>query len=91
MMTHYWLAGGGLALLFLGGEMLVRGSVGLARRLGVSPLLIGLVVVGFGTSTPELIVSLGAALQGRTDIAVGNVVGSNIANILLILGIAALI
>jgi cation:H+ antiporter len=54
MMTHYWLAGGGLALLFLGGEMLVRGSVGLARRLGVSPLLIGLVVVGFGTSTPEL-------------------------------------
>ncbi len=90
-MTHYWLAGGGFALLFLGGEMLVRGSVGLARRLGVSPLLIGLVVVGFGTSTPELMVSLEAALQGRTDIAVGNVVGSNIANILLVLGIAALI
>lgn len=56
MMTQYWLAGGGLALLFLGGEILVRGSVGLARRLRVSPLLIGLVVVGFGTSTPELMV-----------------------------------
>jgi len=91
MMTHYWLAGGGLVLLYLGGEMLVHGSVGLARRLGVSPLLIGLVVVGFGTSTPELMVSLEAALQGRTDIAVGNIVGSNITNILLILGIAALI
>jgi cation:H+ antiporter len=91
MMTNYWLAGGGLALLFLGGEMLVRGSVGLARRLGVSPLLIGLVVVGFGTSIPELMVSLEAALQGRPDIAVGNVVGSNIANILLVLGAAALI
>ena len=72
MMTQYWLAGGGLALLFLGGEMLVRGSVGLARKLGVSPLLIGLLVVGFGTSTPELMVSLDAALQERTDIAVGN-------------------
>ena len=91
MMTHYWLAGGGLALLFLGGEMLVRGAVGLARKLGVSPLLIGLVVIGFGTSTPELMVSLEAALHGRTDIAVGNVVGSNIANILLVLGITALI
>jgi cation:H+ antiporter len=90
-MTQYWLAGGGLALLFLGGEMLVRGSVGLARRLRVSPLLIGLVVVGFGTSTPELMVSLEAALQGQPDIAVGNVVGSNIANILLVLGVAALI
>lgn len=91
MMTQYWLVGGGLILLFLGGEMLVHGAVGLARNLGVSPLLIGLVVVGFGTSTPELMVSLDAALQGQPDIAVGNVVGSNIANILLVLGIAALI
>ncbi len=91
MILHYGLAGGGLVLLFLGGEMLVRGTVGVARRLGVSPLLIGLVVVGFGTSTPELIVSLEAAVQGRTNIAVGNVVGSNIANILLVLGVAALI
>jgi cation:H+ antiporter len=91
MMTPYWLAGGGLALLFLGGEMLVSGAVGFAGKLGVSPLLIGLVVVGFGTSAPELMVSLGAALQGQPDIAVGNVVGSNIANILLVLGAATLI
>ena len=90
-MMSYALVAGGFILLFLGGEMLVRGAVGLARQLGVSPLLIGLVVVGFGTSAPELMVSLEAALQGQPDIAVGNVVGSNIANILLVLGAAALI
>jgi cation:H+ antiporter len=81
----------GLVLLMSGGELLVRGSVGLARRFGVSPLLIGLTLVGFGTSTPELITSLQAALVGSPGIAVGNVVGSNIANILLILGLAAAI
>lgn len=81
----------GLVLLMGGGELLVRGSVSLARRLGVSPLLIGLTLVGFGTSTPELITSLQAALVGSPGIAVGNVVGSNIANILLILGLTALI
>ena len=81
----------GLVLLVLGGEALVRGAVALAARLGVSPLLIGLTVVGFGTSTPELVTSLQAAFAGSPGIAVGNVVGSNTANILLILGTAALI
>ena len=81
----------GLVLLLGGGEALVRGSVGLAMRLGVSPLLIGLTLVGFGTSTPELVASLEAAFLGAPGIAVGNVVGSNIANILLILGISAII
>jgi cation:H+ antiporter len=81
----------GLVLLTSGGELLVRGSVSLARRLGVSPLLIGLTLVGVGTSTPELITSLHAALIGSPGIAVGNVVGSNIANILLILGLTAFI
>jgi len=81
----------GLILLFLGGEALVRGAVNLAARLGVSPLLIGLTIVAFGTSSPELVVSLQAGLKGQPDLAVGNVVGSNIANILLILGVSALI
>lgn len=82
---------GGLILLALGGESLVRGAVGVARTLGVSPLLTGLVIVGFGTSTPELVTSLIAALQQAPGIAVGNVMGSNIANILLILGVTAVI
>ena len=82
---------GGLALLVAGGEMLVRGAVAIARRLGVSPLLIGLTLVGFGTSTPELVTSVTAALEDSPGIAVGNIVGSNTANILLILGIAAFI
>ncbi len=82
---------GGLILLIVGGEMLVRGSVSLARRLGMSALVIGLTVVAFGTSAPELFVSVDAVLKGAPDIAVGNVVGSNIANILLVLGVSALI
>jgi len=87
-----WLElGAGLLLLLGGGEALVRGSVGVAMRLGVSPLLIGLTLVGFGTSTPELVASLEAALIGAPGIAIGNVVGSNIANILLILGVSAVI
>lgn len=81
----------GTALLATGGEVLVRGALAGARRLGVSPLLIGLVVVGFGTSTPELVVSVDAALRASPDIAVGNVVGSNVANVLLILGVCAVI
>jgi len=85
----YLLAG--LVGLFLGGEALVRGSVGIAQRLAIPPLLIGLTVVGFGTSTPELLVSVDAALRGVPDIALGNVVGSNIANILLIVGVSALV
>ncbi len=81
----------GLALLTLGADYLVRGAISFANRLGMPPLLIGLTVVGFGTSMPELLVSLQAALDGSPAIAVGNVVGSNIANILLILGVAAVI
>ena len=83
------LVAGGLALLLAGGELLVRGAVGLARGLGVTPLVIGLTVVAFGTSAPELVVSLQAALGGHPDIVLGNVVGSNVANILLIVGAAA--
>jgi cation:H+ antiporter len=81
----------GLAALFFGGEYLVKGASGVARHFRLSPMVIGLTVVGFGTSAPELLVSLQAALEGQPAIAIGNVVGSNIANILLILGISALI
>lgn len=81
----------GLAGLVLGGEMLVRGAVSVARSLGISPMVVGLTIVGFGTSTPELVTSLQAALSGSSGIAIGNVVGSNIGNALLILGIAALL
>jgi cation:H+ antiporter len=87
-----WLELGlGLMLLLAGGEGLVRGGAGLAARLGVPPLVIGLTVLGFGTSTPELVASLRAALSGSPGIALGNVVGSNIANIALILGLTALL
>jgi cation:H+ antiporter len=88
------IAGGlifGLFLLVVGGELLVRGAVAAAKSLGVSPLLIGLTLVGFGTSTPELVTSITAALGGSPGIAIGNAVGSNIANILLVLGAAAII
>ena len=81
----------GFVLLFLGGEVLVRGSVSLARRLQVSPFLIGATVIAFGTSAPELVVSLKAAFDDAMGIALGNIVGSNIANLLLILGMAALL
>lgn len=80
---------GGLAGLVLGGELLVRGAVGIATRYGVPPLVIGLTLVGFGTSMPELVTSVQAASAGSPGIAMGNVIGSNIANILLILGLAA--
>lgn len=82
---------GGLVLLLGGAEVLVRGAVGLAERLGVSKMVIGMTIVAFGTSAPELVVSLDAALTGVPGLAVGNVVGSNIANILLILGATAII
>ncbi|MDN7133555.1 calcium/sodium antiporter [Halomonas sp. MC140] len=81
----------GIVLLTLGGESLIRGAVAGARRVGVSPLLTGLVVVGFGTSAPELVVSIHAAMNQQPDIAIGNIVGSNIGNILLILGLCAVI
>jgi len=90
-MLDWLMVAGGLVLLFTGGEGLVRGAVGLSRRLGVSELVIGLTIVGFGTSMPELLVSVDAALADKPDIALGNIVGSNIANILLILGLSALI
>ena len=90
-MDTFLLLAGGLVLLIAGGEFLVRGSVRLAERFGMSPLLIGLTLVGFGTSTPELVTSVQAAIAGSPGIAVGNIVGSNIANILFILGLSALI
>lgn len=81
----------GLVILLAGGELLVRAASRLALLLGLSPLIIGLTVVSFGTSSPELVVSLQSAWSGQPDIALGNVVGSNIANILCILGLSALI
>lgn len=81
----------GLLGLFFGGEYLVRGASSIARRFGISPLVIGLTIVGFGTSAPEMLVSVNAALAGQPAIAIGNVLGSNIANILLILGVSAVI
>lgn len=81
----------GIAALVIGAEALVRGAARLAARTGLSPVVIGLTVVAFGTSAPELAVSIGASWRGETDLAVGNVVGSNIANILLVLGISAAI
>lgn len=82
---------GGFGLLIVGGESLVRGSVALAERAGLSPLFIGIALVGFGTSVPELVTSLQASFQGSPGIAVGNFVGSNISNILLIIGTSALL
>lgn len=81
----------GLVVLVVSGEALVRGAMNLALRLGIPPLVVGLTVVAFGTSAPELLVSVQAVLQGAAGIALGNVVGSNIANVLLVLGIPALI
>ncbi|TCD02300.1 calcium/sodium antiporter [Erythrobacteraceae bacterium CFH 75059] len=82
---------GGLVLLIVGGELLVRGAVRIATRLGLSPMLIGLTIVGLGTSTPELVTSIQAARIGAPGIALGNIIGSNMANTLLILGVAALL
>jgi cation:H+ antiporter len=81
---------GGLAVLVVGGEVLVRGATGLARAMGLSSLVVGLTVVAFATSAPELAVTVDAVLAGTPGLAVGNVVGSNIANVLLVLGLAAL-
>lgn len=89
-MDYIYLLGGIIALFF-GGEALVRGNVDIARRMAIPPLLIGLTVVGFGTSAPELLVSVDAALRGVPDIALGNVLGSNIANVLLIAGLSAMV
>ena len=81
----------GLVLLFYGGDFLVTGSLRLSRALKISPFIIGATVIGFGTSTPELAVSVMASLYDSGDLALGNIIGSNIANIGLVLGITALI
>jgi len=81
----------GLVLLTLGGNILVDGAVSIAKRLSISEAIIGLTIVAVGTSAPELIVSVMAAISGNTEIAIGNVLGSNIANIFLVLGITAIL
>jgi len=81
----------GFVVLIGGAEVLVRGAVSLASRLGISPMVIGMTVVAVGTSAPELVVSINAALEGATGLAVGNVIGSNIANVLLVLGVACIL
>ena len=91
MLVDILLMAVGVTALVAGAEFLVRGASSLAIRLGLSPLVIGLTVVAYGTSAPELAVSLGAAAGGTTDVALGNVVGSNIFNVLVILGISAVV
>ncbi len=81
----------GLVLLVFAGDYLVKGAVGLAEKFGIPSLIIGLTIVAFGTSAPELVISLDSALSGVPDIAIGNVMGSNIANVLLVMGLPALI
>ncbi|GEM84367.1 calcium/sodium antiporter [Meiothermus hypogaeus] len=88
---NFLLIAGGIVLLYFGGETLVKNAVVLAHSWGISTIVVGLTVVAFGTSSPELAASLAAALTGSPDIAIGNVVGSNILNVLLILGVTALV
>jgi cation:H+ antiporter len=90
MVLHLLLCLIGFLLLYYGAEWLVKGSSSLARRLGITPIVIGLTVVAFGTSAPELVASISFAIEGSSMIAVGNVIGSNICNIALVLGLAAL-
>ncbi|WP_436638405.1 calcium/sodium antiporter [Microbaculum sp. FT89] len=90
-MTAYLLLALGLVVLLFAGDLLVRGAVAIAVRLGIPPLIIGLTIVAFGTSAPELVISLDAALSNAPGIALGNVVGSNIANILLVLGLPSIV
>lgn len=87
----YLQAISGLVLLIITGDLLVRGSVSLAQRMGVSPMVIGLTIIAFGTSAPELVVAIDAVITGAPSLALGNVVGSNIANVLLVLGVPALV
>jgi len=91
IIVNVLLVSAGLAMLYFGAEWLVQGSINISNRLKISQLVIGLTVVAFGTSTPELAVSISSAMQGVSDVALGNVVGSNIANIGVILGISAVI
>ncbi len=89
MTVNILLLVAGLIVLIVGGEFLVRGAVGIAKKFRISTLVIGMTVVSFGTSAPELLVSVQASLGGHPDIAIGNVIGSNVANIGLVLGITA--
>ena len=81
----------GLAVLIISGDALVKGAVNLSLRLGIPALIVSLTIVAFGTSAPELIISINAVLEGAAGLAMGNVVGSNIANILLVLGVPAIV
>lgn len=91
MLLNLLALGAGLVLLYFGAERLVHGAAALALRFGLTPLVVGLTVVAFGTSAPELVVSVGSALEGRGGLAIGNVVGSNIVNTALILGLSVLV
>lgn len=90
-MMMYILTVAGLVALVVGGEVMLRGAIGLARTFSISPLIVGLTVVAFGTSAPELLVGITAALDGAPGITIGNVVGSNVANVWLVLGVPALL
>ena len=89
-MDYLFLLGGFIVLL-IGGEILVRGATAVALRFNISKLVVGVTVVSFGTSAPELVISMKAALSGHPDIAIGNIIGSNIANLALVLGLTAAI
>jgi cation:H+ antiporter len=91
MLEHIGILIFGLIVLILGGELLVRGSTSIALKAKISPLVVGLTIVAFGTSAPELLISVKAALSGSPDLTMGNVVGSNICNLALVLGVTALI
>ena len=91
LVLNFLLVAAGLTMLYFGAEWLVKGSIAISNKLGVSQLVIGLTVVAFGTSTPELAVSISSAMQGLSDVSLGNVVGSNIVNIGAILGISAIL
>jgi len=91
LIQSFLLLSAGVVLLLLAGDTLVRGSAALARKWGIPPLIVGLTIVAFGTSAPELVVSIQAVLTGVSELAIGNVVGSNIANVLLVLGVPALL
>ncbi|MBT8405461.1 MAG: calcium:sodium antiporter, partial [Gemmatimonadetes bacterium] len=91
MLTNGLLLAMGVGVLYFGAEWLVRGATRLASALGVPPIVVGLTVVSMGTSAPELVVCLVAALRGNPDLAMGNVMGSNLANIGLILGLTAMV
>ncbi|AJM93221.1 calcium/sodium antiporter [Nitrosopumilus piranensis] len=91
LIFNFLLVGIGLTMLYFGADRLISGSTSLSRKFGISPLVIGLTVVAFGTSAPEFVVSISSAMQGLSDVALGNVVGSNIVNIGLILGVTAIV